>query len=107
MTRKKAVTGSRGARNGGAAAADKAVGSTDLRVLARGAALAALERLAALSQSEDERVALAATQELLNRAFGKTPGASADEAASARPVIVKIVRFGPACATAAQGGGQS
>jgi hypothetical protein len=106
MMRKKGVAGPRGARNGGAAAG-KSVGAADLRVLARGAALAALERLTALSQSDDERVALAASQELLNRAFGKASGTAADEAASARPVIVKIVRFGSACATAAQGGRQS
>ena len=105
MTRKKVVAGSRGARNG--SAAGKTVGPTDLRVLARRAALAALERLTALSQSEDERVALAASQELLNRAFGKTSGTAADEAAAARPLIVKIVRFGPARATSARGGGQS
>jgi hypothetical protein len=105
MARKKVAAGPRGTRRGGAPAG-KSVGPTDLRVLARGAALAALERLAALSQSEDERVALAASQELLNRAFGKTSGTATDEAASARPVIVKIVRFGTACATAAQGGGQ-
>jgi hypothetical protein len=69
--------------------------AADLRMLARDAALAALKRLADLSRSEDERVALAATQELLNRAFGKAaaPGAGEDAAAS-RPLIVKIVRFG-------------
>ena len=69
--------------------------ASDLRMLARDAALAALKRLADLSRSEDERVALAATQELLNRAFGKAaaPGAGEDAAAS-RPLIVKIVRFG-------------
>lgn len=69
--------------------------AADLRMLARDAALAALKRLADLSRSDDERVALAATQELLNRAFGKAaaPGAGEDATAS-RPLIVKIVRFG-------------
>lgn len=66
----------------------------DLRLLARDAALAALKRLGDLSRSEDERVALAATQELLNRAFGKASGAgAADEAPAGRPLVVKIVRF--------------
>jgi hypothetical protein len=68
--------------------------AADLRLLARDAALAALKRLADLSRSEDERVALAATQELLNRAFGKasTTG-NAEEAAAHQPLIIKIVRF--------------
>jgi hypothetical protein len=72
--------------------ADKPVG--DLRLLARDAALAALERLADLSRSEDERVALAATQELLNRAFGKASTGAAEEAPGSQPLVVRIVRFG-------------
>lgn len=67
----------------------------DVRILARAAALAALRRLADLSQSEDERVALAATQELLNRAFGKAAASTGEEpAAASRPLVIKIVRFG-------------
>ena len=84
-------------KSGGRRKGDKMRAPTDpadLRVLARHAALAALKRLSALSRSEDERVALAATQELLNRAFGKTPASGADEVAAARPLIVKIVKFG-------------
>jgi hypothetical protein len=66
----------------------------DLRLLARDAALAALKRLADLSRSEDERVALAATQELLNRAFGKAAATgTADEAPAGQPLVIKIVRF--------------
>jgi hypothetical protein len=72
----------------------KATDVADLRVLARDAALAALKRLADLSRSEDERVALAATQELLNRAFGKASPASAEEAPASQPLIIKIVKFG-------------
>lgn len=78
----------------------------DLRALARNAALAALKRLADLSRSEDERVALAATQELLNRAFGKVSAASADEAPATQPLIVKIVKFGESD-TIEQGDGQT
>ncbi|MEZ5830453.1 MAG: hypothetical protein R3D05_04685 [Dongiaceae bacterium] len=66
----------------------------DLRLLARDAALAALKRLADLSRSEDERVALAATQELLNRAFGKVSAGSAEEAPASQPLIIRIVKFG-------------
>jgi hypothetical protein len=79
--------------------------TADLRLLARDAALAALKRLADLSRSEDERVALAATQELLNRAFGKASAAGAEEAPAAQPLIIKIVKFGEPTET--QGGEQS
>jgi hypothetical protein len=68
--------------------------AADLRLLARDAALAALKRLADLSRSEDERVALAATQELLNRAFGKASATGAtDDTPASQPLVVKIVRF--------------
>jgi len=89
------------------AMADKAMEAADLRLLARDAALAALNRLADLSRSEDERVALAATQELLNRAFGKSSAAAPEETASGQPLIVKIVRFGEIESGGGQGGGQS
>lgn len=72
----------------------KAPDPADLRLLARDAALAALKRLADLSRSEDERVALAATQELLNRAFGKAPAAGMEETPAAQPLIIRIVKFG-------------
>ncbi|HEX6119309.1 MAG TPA: hypothetical protein VFZ03_07620 [Dongiaceae bacterium] len=99
--------GSRGRRKGGntRASAGTPENLPDLRALARCAALAALERLSDLSRSEDERVALAATQELLNRAFGKTSTASTDEVAAARPLIVRIVRFGEIDTT--DGGGET
>ena len=57
------------------------------------AALAALRRLADLSRSEDERIALAATQELLNRAFGRTAASASDEPPATRPLVIRIVRF--------------
>ena len=67
----------------------------DVRLLARDAALAALTRLTELAKSEDERVALAASQELLNRAFGKSVSAASDEQSNAaQPLVIKIVRFG-------------
>ena len=85
--------GQRGSRKSNAGIAGTAK-TVDLRLLAREAALAALRRLADLSRSDDERIALAATQELLNRAFGKASAAGADEQTGAQPLIVKIVRFG-------------
>ena len=67
----------------------------DVRILARDAALAALTRLAELANSEDERIALAASQELLNRAFGKSASAASDEPTHAgQPLVVTIIRFG-------------
>lgn len=69
-------------------------GGGDVRVLARDSALAALARLAQLANSDDERIALAASQELLNRAFGKSPAAASDEPSGMRPLVVRIVRFG-------------
>ena len=82
-------------RAGHAARKDGAPDAADLRLLARDAALAALKRLADLSRSEDERVALAATQELLNRAFGKASATTgnAEEAPAHQPLVIKIVRF--------------
>lgn len=67
----------------------------DVRALARDAAVAALTRLADLANSDDERVALAASQELLNRAFGKiAPAAAEDQGAAAQPLVIRIIRFG-------------
>lgn len=67
----------------------------DVRLLAREAALAALTRLTELANSDDERVALAASQELLNRAFGRSTSATADDQANAgQPLVIRIVRFG-------------
>lgn len=85
--------GHRGSRKSTAGVAGTAK-AVDLRLLAREAALAALQRLADLSRSEDERIALAATQELLNRAFGKAVAAGTEDAPGAQPLIVRIVRFG-------------
>lgn len=90
----KARGSGRGVRRASGAGKQGVSKATDLRVLARDAALAALRRLAELSRSEDERVALAATQELLNRAFGKAQAAGAEDAPAAPPLVVKIVRFG-------------
>ncbi len=92
-----------GGPNGGRTG--KAVQAADLRLLARDAALKALKRLAELSRSEDERVALAATQELLNRAFGKVSAVGAEETPAAQSLIIRIVKFGETAG--AEGGGQS
>jgi hypothetical protein len=78
--------------------------AADLRLLARDAALAALKRLADLSRSEDERVALAATQELLNRAFGKASAGGTEEAPATQPLVIKIVKFGETDVPDTQGG---
>jgi len=103
--KKKAAHGRRGGKADGGGG--KAVDAADLRLLARDAALAALKRLADLSRSEDERVALAATQELLNRAFGKASAAGTDDMPATQPLIIKIVKFGEADINGSRGGGQS
>jgi hypothetical protein len=98
---------SRTTRAGCAGRKDGAAKATDLRLLARDAALAALRRLADLSRSEDERVALAATQELLNRAFGKASvTGGAEEVPVHQPLVVKIVRFSEADIVEAEKGTQ-
>jgi hypothetical protein len=43
----------------------------EIQELARSAAPAAFDRVVALMNSDDERIALAASQEILNRAYGK------------------------------------
>jgi hypothetical protein len=83
-------------RAGHAGRKEGAAKAADLRLLARDAALAALRRLADLSRSEDERVALAATQELLNRAFGKASATASAEEAPDHQLVIKIVRFSEA-----------
>lgn len=45
--------------------------SEDIRLMARGWSREAFERVTALLNSEDERVALAAAQEIINRGHGK------------------------------------
>lgn len=87
------VRGTRTARQGEPAAAQNRLNS-GLRSLARDAAIAALKRLSDLSRSEDERVALAATQELLNRAFGKASTGAGEDSGAGQPLIIKIVKFG-------------
>jgi len=94
-------------RGSGKTGAAKAMDNADLRLLARDAALAALKRLADLSRSEDERVALAATQELLNRAFGKASAVGTEEMPATQPLIIKIVKFGETDIADSQGDGQS
>lgn len=103
--KKKTAHGRRGGKSSGGNG--KVADAADLRLLARDAALAALKRLADLSRSEDERVALAATQELLNRAFGKASAAGAEDAPAIQPLIIKIVKFGDADIADSPGGGQS
>jgi hypothetical protein len=107
MAAKRPKTARADGRSRKASADGKAMEAVDLRLLARDAALAALKRLADLSRSEDERVALAATQELLNRAFGKATAVGAEETPATPALIIKIVKFGETDIAGSQGGGQS
>ncbi len=83
----------RGAAKRGMPKHETAGPGEEVRTLAREAAIAAIDRLRALSNSDDERVALAATQELLNRAFGKVATGGDEQAGGAQPLVIKIVRF--------------
>ena len=66
---------------------------TELRQLAREQAPEAFKKIAELMDSENERVALAACQEILNRAYGKPEQAHKLEGDGLKPVVV-VVREG-------------
>lgn len=51
---------------------------TEIKELAREHAPKAFERILELMQSDDERISMAASQEVLNRAYGKPGPAEAD-----------------------------
>lgn len=57
--------------------------------VAREHSRSAFERVVALTESEDERVSLAACQEVLNRAYGKPPQAQTGEGGEG-PVKLEI-----------------
>jgi hypothetical protein len=63
----------------------------DIRALAKERSLHAFRRIVELIDSDDERVALAAAKEVLDRAWGKA--SAADEDGGGRPVTINIVRF--------------
>jgi hypothetical protein len=53
--------------------------AAEIRSLAQQHGREAFERIVYLAASDDERIALAASQEILNRAYGKPPQAHAGE----------------------------
>lgn len=61
----------------------------DLQEIARKHSRAAFEKVVRLVDSEDERVSLAACQEVLNRAYGKPPQAQTGEGGEG-PVKLEI-----------------
>lgn len=70
-----------------------AVSPADLRQRAGQYGKAVLQRLIDLAMSDDERIALAASQELLNRGFGRVGIAAQELGKSDQPYIVKFVNF--------------
>jgi hypothetical protein len=64
----------------------------DVRALARKNTKKAMERIVELIESDDERVALMAAKEVLDRAYGK-PKASDDDKADKRSVTINIVKL--------------
>lgn len=66
-----------------------------IRDIAREHGPAAFHRIIQLMASEDERVALAASQEVLNRAYGKPAQAlTGEDGEGPAKLVVEIVRFG-------------
>ena len=63
-----------------------------MRELARELGLRAIKKLEELMASKDERVALAASNAILDRGYGKSATADGDGAAD-EPLTVQIVRF--------------
>lgn len=66
--------------------------SHDIKTLAKKKTKEAFEKIVELMESKDERVALAACKEVLDRAYGRV--AQADETADQRNVTINIVRYG-------------
>jgi len=66
-----------------------------IRDIAREHGPAAFQRIIQLMASKDERVALAASQEVLNRAYGKPAQAlTGEDGEGPAKLVVEIVRFG-------------
>lgn len=65
----------------------------DVRALARKNTKRAFERILSLIDSDDERVAMMAAKEVLDRAYGKPKVAEDDDGAGAKNVTINIVRY--------------
>ncbi|MGE4298316.1 MAG: hypothetical protein AB7E47_09840 [Desulfovibrionaceae bacterium] len=61
----------------------------DLAELARGQVPEVVDRLMELMRSDNEKVAIAAAQELLNRAYGKAPAVAPSDTGGAEPVVIE------------------
>ena len=64
----------------------------EIRDLARQHGRAAFERIVGLMHSADERVALTASQEVLNRAYGKPPQPQTGEGGEGA-ILVHVISF--------------
>lgn len=69
--------------------------NAEVKRLAREQGVAAISRLVALMQSQDERISLAASQALLDRAFGKPAqvviGDDDEDPVSVREILIRSV----------------
>lgn len=82
-----------GERRGGRQKGTPNKATADIKALARKYGKDAFERIVKLSEeAEDERVQLAASQEILNRAYGRPAQAVTGEGGEG-PLQVQIVRF--------------
>ena len=64
----------------------------DVRALALKSGPRAFERIVELIECDDERVALMAAKEVLDRAYGKAPAAKEDDEGS-KGLTINIIRF--------------
>jgi hypothetical protein len=65
----------------------------EIERLAKDKSKRALERIIELVESEDERIALMAAKEVLDRAFGKAKQAEGDDDPDKRALTINIIRY--------------
>jgi hypothetical protein len=65
----------------------------DVKLLARKHTVAALNRIVELIHSADERVAIMAAKEVLDRAYGKTKPAEEEDDNAKKNVTINILRY--------------
>ena len=65
----------------------------EIERLAKDKSKRALERIIELVESDDERIALAAAKEVLDRAFGKARQVEAEDDGSSKALTINIIRY--------------
>lgn len=65
----------------------------EIELLAKDKSKRALERIIELVESDDERIALMAAKEVLDRAFGKARQVEAEDDGSSKALTINIIRY--------------